>query len=257
MTRIAGNEGKPETAQTSSTPGRPGAQPKQSAADRSPADTPVSRTYEESAGGREPTGSQGPLARALGRLPGWAAGDPLRASAVVLAVVAAICAAWFGGSWLSAASSDSLAYSRTRDAVLQAAEQGAVNLNTLNYHHARQDLELWLASSTGSLNAGLAQDLAQEVQVTQQNKLITTAKILDGAVTRLDPAGGTASVMIALTFTVTVSGATPATKFESELGELTKTSSGWKLSSLCPTSGCNAAPTTPGGTPTPTPTPTR
>jgi Mce-associated membrane protein len=212
------------------------------------------------------TGHQGQLPSALGRLPGWAASDPLRASAIVITLIAVVCAAWFGGSWLSAASSSSLAYSQARDGVLQAAEQGVVNLNTLNYHRARQDLELWLASSTGSLHSGLAQELQQEVQVTQQDKLITTATILDGAVTRLDASAGTASVMIALTFTVTVSNATPATKFESELGELTKTSSGWKLSSLCPTSGCNASPSAspssgpsgtpiPGTTPTATPTP--
>jgi Mce-associated membrane protein len=213
------------------------------------------------------TGHQGRLPSALGRLRGWAASDPLRASAIVVTLIAAVCAAWFGGFWLSAANSSSLAYSQARDGVLQAAEQGVVNLNTLNYHRARKDLELWLASSTGSLHSGLAQELQQEVQVTQQDKLITTATILDGAVTRLDTSAGTASVMIALTFTVTVSNETPATKFESELGELTKTSSGWKLSSLCPTSGCNASPSaspssgpsgtpTPGTTPTATPTPT-
>lgn len=205
------------------------------------------------------------LTQAAGRLRASATSDPLRASAVVLTAVAVACAAWFGGSWLSAAHSGSLAYAQTRDAVLQAAEQGAVNLNTLNYHHARPDLELWLASSTGTLHRGLAQDLQQEVLVVQQNKLITTARILDGAVTSLDTGAGTANVMIALSFTVTVTGAQPATKFESELGQLKQTSSGWKLSSLCPTSGCNSPtggsqssgpPATPtsGATPAPTAT---
>jgi Mce-associated membrane protein len=204
---------------------------------------------------------QGRLTRAAGRLRASAASDPLRTSAVVLTVIAVACAGWFGGSWLTAAGASSLAYSQARDAVLQAAEQGAVNLNTLNYRHARPDLELWLASSTGALHSGLAQDLQQEILVVEQNKLTTTARILDGAVTRLDAGAGTASVMIALSFTVTVSGDQPATKFESELGQLKKTSSGWKLSSLCPTSGCNASPgvspsPAPSSTPIPTPTPT-
>jgi Mce-associated membrane protein len=172
---------------------------------------------------------------------GWAVADPLRATAIVVTVIAAVCAAWFGGSWLTAASSGSLAYSRSRDAVLQAAEQETVNLNTLNYHHAQRDLELWLASSTAGLHAGLAQSLQQEVRVTQHDRLITSATILDGAVTRLDAAAGTATVMIALRFTVSISDATPATKFESELGQLKNTSSGWKLSGLCPTSGCTSS----------------
>ena len=197
--------------------------------------------------------------RASGRLRGWAFADPLRATAVAVTVIAALCAAWFGSSWLIAANSGSLAYSRTRDTVLEAAEQEVVNLNTLNYHRARQDLQLWLASSTASLHNGLAQNLQQEVQITEHDKLITNARVLDGAVTRLDTAAGTANVMIALTFTVAVSGTTPATKFESELGQLRNTSSGWKLSSLCPTSGCSSSSSSspspgPGGSPTPTPT---
>jgi Mce-associated membrane protein len=193
----------------------------------------------------------------FGRLRGWAAADPLRATSITVTVIAVLCAAWFGGSWLIAANSGSLAYSRTRDTVLEAAEQEVVNLNTLNYHHARQDLQLWLASSTASLRSDLAQNLQQEVQITEHDKLITNAMILDGAVTRLDAGEGTASVMVALTFTVTVSGGAPATKFQSELGQLTKTSSGWKLSSLCPTSGCNSSPAaspSPGPSASPTPT---
>jgi Mce-associated membrane protein len=180
-------------------------------------------------------------ARGLGRMRGWAVADPLRATAIAVTVIAAVCAAWFGGAWLTAADSGSLAYSRSRDAALQAAEQEAVNLNTLNYHHAQRDLELWLASSTAALHAGLAQNLQQEVQLTQRDRLITSATILDGAVTRLDATAGTASVMIALRFTVTISDATPATKFESELGQLKDTASGWKLSGLCPTSGCTSS----------------
>ena len=183
-------------------------------------------------------------------LRGWAVADPLRATAVAVTVIAALCAAWFGSSWLIAAHSGSLAYSRTRDAVLEAAEQDVVNLNTLNYHHARQDLQLWLSSSTASLRNGLAQNLQQEVRITEHDRLITNATILDGAVTRLDPAAGTANVMIALTFTVAVSGATPATKFESELGQLRDTPSGWKLASLCPASGCSAS-----ASPSPSPAP--
>jgi Mce-associated membrane protein len=196
-------------------------------------------------------------AHGSGRLRGWAAADPLRATSIAVTVIAALCAAWFGGSWLIAANSGSPAYSQTRDTVLEAAEQEVVNLNTLNYHHARQDLQLWLASSTASLRSGLAQNLQQEAQITEHDKLITNATILDGAVTRLDTGEGTASVMVALTFTVTVSGGPPATKFQSELGQLTKTSSGWKLSSLCPTSGCNSslgASPSPGPSASPTPT---
>jgi Mce-associated membrane protein len=180
-----------------------------------------------------------------GRLGAAAAANPLTAAGVALATVAACCAGWFGTSLLNAANSGPLAYSRARDSVLRAAEQGVLNLNTMDYRHARQDFGLWLASSTGQLRAGLARNLPQEVQVARRSKLVTSARILDSAVTRLDAAGGTASVMISLDFTVTVSGARPATKLESELGHLTRTSSGWKLSNLCPASSCQASGTAP------------
>lgn len=168
--------------------------------------------------------------------------NPLLAGAAILALIAAGCAAWFGASWYRAAHSGSLAYSRTRDTVLQAAEQGVLNFNTLNYHHASQGLGLWLASSTGTLHAQLTQSLAQETQLVEQRKTITTARILDGAVTQLDTAGGTASVMVAVDVTVTPASGSPFTESESEVGQLTDTASGWKLSSLGYPSGSAASP---------------
>lgn len=176
----------------------------------------------------------------LTRLPGLVAATPLRTTALALATAAAICAAWFGVSWLTAAQSSSLNTARTRDTALQAAEQAAVNLNTLDYRHARSDLNLWLNSSTGSLHSSIAQDLQQEMQVAQQEKLVTSASVLDGAITRLDASSGTASVMLAMTFNVQISGSSPAAKFESELATVRKTGAGWRLASLCPTSGCTS-----------------
>ncbi len=66
----------------------------------------------------------------------------------------------------------------------------------------------------------------------QGKKTITTAKILDAAVTQLDTAAGTASVMVAVDVTVTPSKGSPFTERESEIGQLTRTASGWKLSAL-------------------------
>jgi Mce-associated membrane protein len=158
--------------------------------------------------------------------------NPLLAVSAALAVAAAACAAWFGWSWYSAAHSGSSAYSRTRDVVLQSAEQAVLNFNTLNYHQAAQGLQIWLASSTGVLHAQLAQNLQQEVQLVQQKQTITTARILDGAVTQMDTGAGTASVMVALDVTVTPVKGTPFVESESEVGQLTRTASGWKLNTL-------------------------
>jgi Mce-associated membrane protein len=150
----------------------------------------------------------------------------------LLAAAAAACAGWFGWSWQTAAHSASLATARARDVVLASAEQSVLNFNTLNYHQASAGLRLWLDSSTGTLHTQLSQNLQQEVQLVQQKKTITTAKVLDGAVTQLDDGAGTASVMVAVSVTVTPATGSPFTERESEVGQLTRTPSGWLLSSL-------------------------
>lgn len=168
---------------------------------------------------------------------------PVRISAIALVIIAAICAGWFGTSWQHAKHSAALQTARTRDQALQAAEQAAVNMNTLDYRHAKDDLNLWLSSSTGSLHNGISSSLTQEMQVVQQKKLITSATVLDGAITSLNVKNGTANVMLAMTFKVQVTGSSPASKFESELATVRRTASGWRLASLCPTSGCQSGTT--------------
>jgi Mce-associated membrane protein len=158
--------------------------------------------------------------------------NPVLAAAALLAIAAAACAGWFGWSWQAAAHSATLGISRDRDAALQDAEQGVLNFNTLNYHNASAGLRLWLDSSTGTLHSQLSQNLKQEVQLVQSKRTITTAKILDGAVTQLDTGAGTASVLVAVAVTVTPAKGSPFTERESEVGQVSMTSSGWKLSSL-------------------------
>jgi len=158
--------------------------------------------------------------------------NPVLAAAALLAVAAAACAGWFGWSWQAAAHSDTLADARARDAALRDAEQGVLNFNTLNYHNAPAGLRLWLDSSAGNLHSQLAQNLQREVQLVQSRQTITTARILDGAVTQLDAGAGTASVMVAVAVTVTPAKGSPFTERESEVGQLTRTSAGWKLSAL-------------------------
>jgi Mce-associated membrane protein len=179
---------------------------------------------------------------------------PLLAAAGTLAVAAAACAGWFGWSWYSDGHSPALAGARARDVVLQDAEQSVLNFNTLDYRQASSGLHLWLASSTGALHSQLAQNLQQEVTLVQGKKTITTAKILDGAVTQLDTGARTASVMVAVDVTVTPAKGGPFTERESEVGQLTRTSSGWKLSSLgYPNASSSSAPGTSGTAPAPSP----
>jgi Mce-associated membrane protein len=158
--------------------------------------------------------------------------DPVLLVATVLVVVAAACAGYFGWSWYGTAHDDSLAYSRDRDAVLRAAEQGVQNMNTLDYRNVDQGLASWEASSTGDLHQELVQGRAQFSQQVRAAKTVTTAKILDAAVTELDDREGKAGAIVAVQITVTPSTGTPATKQSRMRAQLTRTSSGWKLSAL-------------------------
>ena len=164
-------------------------------------------------------------------LRGWAS-EPLVATAVVLAALAALFAAWSGWSWYRASTAGPPPGVQLRDQVLQAGEQAVQNFNTLDYRNVAAGLALWEQSSTGPLRSEISTGRAQFERQIKQTKTITTARILDGALTALNPRAGTASIIVAVQITVTPASGSPVTKQSRLAGTLTKTSSGWKLSQL-------------------------
>jgi Mce-associated membrane protein len=168
-----------------------------------------------------------PAAGARRRLP-----DPLLATALVLVVVAAAFAGWAGWSWYSAAHAGPPASAQLRDQVLQAGEQAVQNFNTLDYRKVDQGLNLWEQSSTGTLHDEIAAGRAQFIRQVQQTKTVTTARILDGALTSLNARAGTASLIVAVQITVTPASGSPVTKQSRLAGRMTRTKAGWKLSGL-------------------------
>ena len=156
--------------------------------------------------------------------------DPPFATACVLLLAALVFAAWSGWSWLSAprASSDAQA----RDQVLQAGEQAVLNFNTLDYRHVGQGLNLWEQSSTGALHDQIVASRATFERQIRQAETVTTAKVLDGALTALNLRAGTASIIVGLLVTVTPARGAAAIKYSRLAGELTRTPDGWKLSAL-------------------------
>ena len=162
---------------------------------------------------------------------GWLA-EPLVATALALAVLAALFAAWSGWSVYRASNAGPPAAAQLRDQVLQAGEQGVQNFNTLDYRHVAAGLALWEQSSTGPLHTEIVAGRAQFTRQIEQTKTVTTARILDAALTALNPRAGTASVIVAVQITVTPASGSPVTKQSRLLGTLAKTPSGWKLSAL-------------------------
>jgi Mce-associated membrane protein len=164
-------------------------------------------------------------------LRGWVS-EPLVATALVLATLAAVFAAWSGWSWYRASTAAPPADALLRDQVLQAGEQAVQNFNTLDYRKVAAGLALWEQSSTGPLHTEISAGRTQFERQIQQTKTITTARILDGALTALNPRAGTASIVVAMQITVTPANGSPVIKQSRLAGTLTKTSSGWKLSQL-------------------------
>jgi Mce-associated membrane protein len=162
---------------------------------------------------------------------GWVS-EPLVATALVLATLAAVFAAWSGWSWYRASTAAPPADAQLRDQVLQAGEQAVQNFNTLDYRKVAAGLALWEQSSTGPLHTEISAGRTQFERQIQQTKTITTARILDGALTALNPRAGTASIVVAMQITVTPANGSPVIKQSRLAGTLTKTSSGWKLSQL-------------------------
>ena len=161
----------------------------------------------------------------------WLA-NPLVATALVLAILAALFAAWSGWSWYRASTAGPPPDAQLRDQVLQAGEQAVQNFNTLDYRKVAAGLALWEQSSTGPLRTEISKGRAQFESQIQQTKTITTARVLDGALTALNPRAGTASIIVAVQITVTPANGSPVTKQSRLIGTLTKTTSGWKLSQL-------------------------
>jgi Mce-associated membrane protein len=159
---------------------------------------------------------------------------PLVIAGSVLAVVAVACAVVFGVLWHSAASGDSAGVAKMRDQALQAAEQGSLNLTTLDYRNVQQGLDRWKASTTGSLHTQLTSKSLVDsfAKQEQQRKAVSTSKVKDGVITELDAQAGKASALVIMDVTVTEAGGKPTEKLEPLEWNLTLTKSGWKLSGI-------------------------
>lgn len=158
--------------------------------------------------------------------------DPLVRVALAVTVIAALVCAWFGYAYYSASHDESLGYAAERDRVLAAADQAIVNLNTLDYRNVDAGLKLWQDSSTAQLYDEIAKGRTQLTSDIQKAKTISTATIAESALTELDTRAGKASVIAAVRITITRADGRPSSNLRRLAGQLTRTSSGWKLSAL-------------------------
>jgi Mce-associated membrane protein len=160
--------------------------------------------------------------------------SPLVVAGAVLVVIATAAAVVFGVLWFTAAHDDSLAFSRMRDDALRAAEQGSINLTTLDYRHVQQGLDTWKQSTTGDLYGQLTSGnlVSTFAKRAQQAKSVTKGSVVEGVLTDLDEHAGKAGALIYMKVSVTASDGKTSIKMLPLQWQLSLTGSGWKLSGL-------------------------
>jgi Mce-associated membrane protein len=156
--------------------------------------------------------------------------DPVRLTAVLLLAASVLFAAFGGWYWLSAPRVSTQA--QVRDQALRSGEQAVLNFNTLDYRHVDAGVNLWLQSSAGSLHASVLAGKAAFEQQIVKAQTMTSARILDAALTSLNVQSGRATIIVAIQLTVTPAHGTASSKQSRLVGTLARTASGWKLSGL-------------------------
>ena len=137
--------------------------------------------------------------------PGGSADAPRRrggvaAAVVVLVVLAALVAAVVVLLLRAQSRADR---ADTRDAVLQAARQEAVNLTTLSYKTVERDVDRILSGATGDLRKQFDAQRPAETRVLAQTKSVSRGNVLAAALVRLVPESDTAQAVVAADATVT------------------------------------------------------
>lgn len=138
---------------------------------------------------------------------GAAADDPVRRGRGVprwwpaaVAVVALLVLVAGSFSWWRADHDSDRALAQTRDAVLIAATSHIETLNSLDYQHVDAGLKAWGAVTTGTLHDQLSQVTADQRTLLEDQKKISTGKVVDAAVFSLSD--DTATVLASVEVTV-------------------------------------------------------
>ncbi|MFN2495450.1 MAG: hypothetical protein ABR608_06030 [Pseudonocardiaceae bacterium] len=164
-------------------------------------------------------------------------GGPLQVAATVVAVLALVACAiagWFGLAWFRAAHDESIALGMVRDAVLQDAQQAAINLNTLNHRLVRDGFELWEQSATGTALEEFHKNRDLYVRTVTESKTSSTARVRDAAVAELDDRAGTARVLVGVDVTYTPEQREPSCVRQRLQLHMTRAPDGWKVDQLAP-----------------------
>lgn len=150
----------------------------------------------------------------------------------VLTAVAVVAAVWAGWSWWSAAHSPSVSRAGDRDAVLTAAGDALVALNTVDYHDPDPAFAHWLDVTTGQLNKSLSGDKQTQLSRAASSKTVATASVNQAAVEQLDDVAGTARVLVVLDVRLSTNDAPAEPSRARLIAGLQRTDGGWKVGTV-------------------------
>jgi Mce-associated membrane protein len=158
-----------------------------------------------------------------------------RVPLVTAAVALAACVAFAVAAlivFLTKDSGSSNSDANARDVVLQQARQDFVVLNTMDYRNVDVGLKRWADASTGTLHNQVVRATAVEKQHLTQAQDVASAVVVAAAVTSLDVADGSASVIASVDVTVKHLDNQAVVKRERLKGQMTRVGSAWRVSSL-------------------------
>lgn len=162
----------------------------------------------------------------------------VKAVLVALVVVSLLSASWEGVAWYRAANDPDQANATMRDDVLRDARQIIVNLEQVSFDTLDTDLDRWESSITGALLEDFRKSRSRYADQIRKAQSKAEPKVVDAAVTELNPTAGTAKVLLFVDLIVIEhkdgkeSG--QATRRQRIRMELTKTEQGWKASAADP-----------------------
>lgn len=151
-----------------------------------------------------------------------------------LAAVAVLLAGWEGYSWWSTSRATSNTID-ARDSALRAAMELAVTLQTVEPNHPEESMRSWQQASTGALLQKLQSDANTYLAELRKTPSTSQATVVDAALTDVDAAAGTATVITALDVSQAalvngVAGAPTTRQLRVKLA-LVRTDQGWKVAS--------------------------
>jgi Mce-associated membrane protein len=150
----------------------------------------------------------------------------------VIALLAVLGAGWAGWTWWQSSHSDDVTYAQARDLVLMTASDQIRTLNTVDYRKAEDDLTQWQRVTTGNLLSQLTNQHDSDVNSTKSQKTVSTAKVLDAAVSTLDTRAGTATVLVAVEVTISQADGQPSVRKSRVDAVLQRTEDGWKTGTV-------------------------